>query len=100
MFPSAAISLYQITCELGLPILAISQQNIFLFFLFLGVFSKVIPSRILKHFYQSKRPNEALDCNTVNRGGPVGGAKWATFWAHNGIYISICIQSTRSYSYS
>jgi membrane-associated phospholipid phosphatase len=73
-----AISLYEFYLNLVLLVLVISTQNMFLGLLFLGLFSKQIPERIIKTFLSkkdgeltnwAKRPSGANNCNMFNAGG-------------------------------
>jgi|LakMenEpi03Aug12_release.lakeMendotaPanAssembly.Ray.scaffolds.fasta_scaffold127778_4 membrane-associated phospholipid phosphatase len=70
-FPSDKISLYEFTLTLGLLLLAIAQENMFIFIFYLGLMSKQFPSILLKKWIKSPRPVEANNCNLTNTGGPV-----------------------------
>jgi membrane-associated phospholipid phosphatase len=73
-----AISLYEFYVNIILLIFIISTQNTFLAILFIGLFSKQIPERIIKTFLSrkngkltdlAKRPQGANNCNMFNAGG-------------------------------
>jgi membrane-associated phospholipid phosphatase len=73
-----AISLYEFYINITLFILIISSQNTFLLLLFLGLFCKQIPERIIKTLLSrrngelidmAKRPPGANNCNMFNAGG-------------------------------
>jgi membrane-associated phospholipid phosphatase len=73
-----AISLYEFYVNIILLIFIISTQNSFLALLFLGLFSKQIPERIIKTILSrkngqltdlAKRPQGANNCNMFNAGG-------------------------------
>lgn len=73
-----AISLYEFYMNIVLLVLIISTQNTYLALLFVGLFSKQIPERIIKTFLSrkngelteiAKRPDGANNCNMFNSGG-------------------------------
>ena len=73
-----AISLYEFYVNLALIVLILTTQNSFLALLFLGLFSKQIPERIIKTVLSrkngeltelAKRPKDANNCNMFNAGG-------------------------------
>lgn len=77
-----AISLYEFYLNLVLIVLILSTRNTFLAVLFLGLFSKQIPERLIKRFLSyetvngqksltkwAARPSGANNCNMLNSGG-------------------------------
>jgi membrane-associated phospholipid phosphatase len=77
-----AISLYEFYMNIAFIILILSTRNTYLAILFLGLFSKQIPERLIKRFlsYETKdgqksltkwasRPAGANNCNMLNSGG-------------------------------
>ena len=77
-----AISLYEFYMNITIIILVLSTRNTFLAVLFLGLFSKQIPERIIKRFLSyenvngqrsltkwAARPAGANNCNMLNSGG-------------------------------
>lgn len=73
-----AISLYEFYVNLILIVIILTTQNSFLALLFLGLFSKQIPERIIKTILSrkngqltelAKRPQGANNCNMFNAGG-------------------------------
>lgn len=77
-----AISLYEFYMNITIIILVLSTRNTFLAVLFLGLFSKQIPERLIKRFLSyetvngqrkltkwAARPSGANNCNMLNSGG-------------------------------
>jgi len=77
-----AISLYEFYMNITIIILVLSTRNTYLAVLFLGLFSKQIPERIIKKFLSyetvngqksltkwAARPTGANNCNMLNSGG-------------------------------
>ena len=77
-----AISLYEFYMNITIIILVLSTRNTFLAVLFLGLFSKQIPERLIKRFLSyetvngqktltkwAARPAGANNCNMLNSGG-------------------------------
>jgi membrane-associated phospholipid phosphatase len=98
-FPSAKISLYEFTLTLGLFLLAIAQENIFIFILLIGLISRQLLSLLVRLVYVNKRPNDAVNCDITNSGGiakdqlgfPSGHTMFATFLFIYTLYESIRI---------
>lgn len=71
---SEIISLYEFTIIASFFSLALVSQNLYLFVLGIFFMGKVLPVRIvktiLKDYSIAKRPENAIDCDTLNKGGP------------------------------
>lgn len=68
------ISLFEIFTILGLLMLALVAQNIYLFVLALATLSKQLPEKIIKRLipipkWLRDRPEKAMDCGIINKGG-------------------------------
>ena len=67
-------SLYEFAMYFTLFVLSVGTLNIYFVILFLALFSKQIPERILKLISSdkiNKRPDNAFNCNLINQGGDV-----------------------------
>jgi membrane-associated phospholipid phosphatase len=83
---TATISLYEFVVIIGLLLLALAQQNLFVFIFVVFAVGKAIPEKLTKYLIKSPRPPGAMDCNMINQGGkatangfPSGHTTIATF---------------------
>lgn len=105
------LSLYEFSVYFVLFVLFIATNNIYFVILFLALFSKQIPERILKRFVShkyNKRPSDAVNCNMINKGGdasrrggfPSGHSTVSSFVATYLVFLFIMIKKNNRTDHS